>query len=284
MPDPNTTTDTTSNLPAVSANDSTPTDHQSRNGRRNSPKNRGSKNDTRRRQNKKETLNSEDPNRKEKEPQPEGSGQKKSTNQRRKKNQNQNQNLDNDKQPQNKNSDNNKNESKRRPITKKKNKDFKKEDKDFKISVDKSKREFSIRRDNEIAQCVHLLSNRNFRIFKRGQYVTSYGFTRNQKLLGIPNCKFIVNIPLDYPKSPIKLQYGKSNLYQQQQQQQQSSDLEEKLDRLTKNFNSKSNQLLSKGEPIISQLNYFVENAECLSQPNYKSVDKRAKAFLNKFV
>lgn len=155
----------------------------------------------------------------------------------------------------------------------------KKTGKGFKVPIDRSKKELSVRRETEINQCIHVLSNRNFRLFKRGQYVTSYGFTRNQKLLGIPNCKFIVNIPLDYPKSPMKLQYGKSNI----QQQEQAAALEERLERLTKNINYKSSQLVHQGEPIISQLNYLVEKAEFLSQPGFKSIDKREKDFYRKF-
>ncbi|GAV52717.1 hypothetical protein ZYGR_0AG07080 [Zygosaccharomyces rouxii] len=266
--------------PSPSSNPSTfsdsniaPTPQDRRSDRQHFPKHRGPKNHTGKRQNKKEASNKEQPHHTQEETQDEKVARNKNGPSRRKKNLN----SKNERKHQNKDSEHHNNGGKRRP-TSKKNKDDKKEGKDFKLSIDKSKKELSIRRENEIAQCVHVLSDRNFRLFKRGQYVTSYGFTRNQKLLGVPNSKFIINIPLDYPKSPIKLQYGRSNI------QQQPGNLEEKLDRLTKNFNFKSSQLLSQGEPIISQLNYFVEKAEFLSQPGYRLIDKREKHFLNKFV
>ncbi|CAR26727.1 ZYRO0B16698p [Zygosaccharomyces rouxii] len=268
MPDPSPSLSTST----VSDSNSASSHQEKRYNHHHSLKHRGSKNHTGKRQNKKGASNNEQTHDKKKEAQDEKSGTDKNAPSRRKKNQNSN----NERKPKNKDNEHHNNGGKRRPTSK--NKNDKKEGKDFKLSIDTSKKELSIRRENEIAQCIHVLSDRNFRLFKRGQYVTSYGFTRNQKLLGVPNCKFIINVPLDYPKSPIKLQYGKSNA------QQQPGNLEEKLDRLTKNFNYKSSQLLSLGEPIISQLNYLVERAEYLSQPGYKLIDKREKSFHSKFV
>lgn len=266
MSDPN------PSMSAVPDSSGASSNQERRNNRRHFSKNRGPKNHTGKHQNKNKASGNEKSYNNQKESRDEKSGNNKSGSVKREKNQR----LDSEKKSQKKDNERHNAGGKRRSPSKK-NKDDKKEEKVFKLSVDKNKMELSVRRDNEIAQCVHVLSDRNFRLFKRGQYVTSYGFTRNQKLLGVPNCKFIINVPLDYPKSPIKIQYGKSNV------QQQPANLEDKLDRLTKNFNFKSSQLLSQGEPIISQLNYFVEKAEFLSQPGYKLIDKREKSFLSKF-
>ncbi|SJM86653.1 uncharacterized protein ZBIST_2982 [Zygosaccharomyces bailii] len=144
------------------------------------------------------------------------------------------------------------------------------------IYEEKIKGDLTIEREEQINQCSHLLTERNFKLFKRGHYFTSYGFTRNQKLFGTPNLKFIVDIPRDYPKSPIKLQYCNTNCIH-------SVSLEEKLEILTRNFNSKSSKLVSEGVPIISQLNYLVQKADILCLTDYKVRDKREQNFYAKF-
>ncbi|CDH17449.1 uncharacterized protein ZBAI_09237 [Zygosaccharomyces bailii ISA1307] len=145
------------------------------------------------------------------------------------------------------------------------------------VYEEKIKKDLTIEREEQVSQCLHLLTERNFKLFKRGQYVTSYGFTRNQKMFGTPNLKFIVNIPRDYPKSPIKLQYCRTNCIH-------SVLLVEKLDTLTRNFNSKSSKMVSEGVPIISQLNYLVQKADILCLTDYKVRDKREQNFYANFV
>lgn len=144
------------------------------------------------------------------------------------------------------------------------------------IYEEKIKKNLIIEREEQVNQCSHLLTERNFKLFKLGQYVTSYGFTRNQKMFGTPNLKFIVNIPRDYPKSPIKLQYCKTNCIR-------SISLVEKLETLTRNFNSKSSTMVSEGVPIISQLNYLVQKADMLCLTDYKVRDKREQNFYANF-
>lgn len=165
---------------------------------------------------------------------------------------------------------------KRRQRQKAKSQSTERKDHHMNIPNRKIKEALALQRKDEINQCSHLLSERNFKLFKRGQHFSSYGFTRNQKFLGVPNLKFVINIPSDYPRSPLKLQYSKTST-------QLSPFLEEELDILTKNFNSKSFDMVSKGVPIISQLNYLVEKSDELCLPDYKVTDRQEQEFYSKF-
>lgn len=132
-------------------------------------------------------------------------------------------------------------------------------------------------REKEVNQCLHVLSNKYFKLFKRGQHVTSYGFVNDFKLLGISRCKFFINVPYDYPNSAIKLHYKKLD-------SKNAVTSDEKLDILVKNFNIKVRQMVLEGKPLVSQLNYLVHKADVLSRPEFKLIDKREQEFYSKFV
>lgn len=133
------------------------------------------------------------------------------------------------------------------------------------------------KREKEVNQCLHILSNTYFKLFKRGQYVTSYRFVDDFKLLGVARCKLFINVPHDYPNSAMKLHYKMLD-------SKNAATSDEKLDILVKNFNVKVRQMVLEEEPLISQLNYLVHKADVLSRPDFKLIDKREQEFYSKFI
>lgn len=122
------------------------------------------------------------------------------------------------------------------------------------------------KRQEEIEQCIHTLSD--FKLFKKGKHVTSYGYRISPMTdSGKISLKILFNIPLDYPKAPIKLTM-KSN----------EEDFSY-MDTVIANFNWKARQLVKEDWRILSQINYLVSELEILKMENYKQIDKLRNSF-----
>lgn len=146
-----------------------------------------------------------------------------------------------------------------------------------------SNQKFSKEREQELGQCLQLLGQNQFKLFKTGNHVTSYGFIpKKNKILGITGVKFIINIPHNYPSSPIKLTSNKSSPTESNQLNQ--SNHPDRLDILVKNFNIKARQFLNDKIPIVSQINYLMEETEILVDKNFRTMDKMRSDFYSQFV
>lgn len=130
-------------------------------------------------------------------------------------------------------------------------------------------------REDEINQCLHTLSNKSFKLFKKGQYVSSYGLNLDIQTLSKAKIKFNLNVPHDYPSSPIKLHCKRVD-------STVDALLADKLQTLVRNFNIKARDML-RDEPIITQLNYLVYKADLLSMPEFKQIEKREQSFYAAF-
>ncbi|CCD27483.1 Smu2p NDAI_0K02920 [Naumovozyma dairenensis CBS 421] len=136
-------------------------------------------------------------------------------------------------------------------------------------------------RNEEIQQCETLLGPHHFKLFKKGKFVTSYGITFNNsnKVLGKSNIKFIMNVPLNYPQSPIKLSPTTTTAADN------NDDEVKDFQNLINNFNYMARTFfLSNNFPIISQLNFLIQQQDKLILPNYKEFNKLQQTFYSKFV
>ena len=132
------------------------------------------------------------------------------------------------------------------------------------------------RRQKEIDQCLHVLGSSGFKLFKNGRYVTTYNIPFNDSTkFTEEDVKFSINVPMDYPKSAIKLSSNKCN------SQGQSKD--PRLNNVISNFNYKARQLNRQGLPILSQLNYFFEELEFLTYDDYRDLDSMKHKFYAQF-
>ncbi|EJS43328.1 YIL161W [Saccharomyces arboricola H-6] len=135
------------------------------------------------------------------------------------------------------------------------------------MNDDGSKRT-AARRQEEIHQCIHVLSD--FKLFKKGRHVNSFGyrisFTTNS---GKFSQQVLFNIPLEYPKAAIKLTMRNN--------ENVSTDME----LVIANFNWKARQLAKEKWEILSQINYLASEFEVLKQANYKQIDKLRNIFYN---
>lgn len=131
-------------------------------------------------------------------------------------------------------------------------------------------------RQDEVNQCFHVLSQKSIKLFKKGQYVTSYGLALDIRLPDRFRAKLTLNVPHDYPNSPVKLHY-KGN------ESSKDHSREEKLQTLAKNFNIKARDMLLQKIPIVSQLNYLVYRANVLSEPDFKKINQREQIFYAAF-
>ena len=132
------------------------------------------------------------------------------------------------------------------------------------------------RRQKEIDQCFHVLGSDGFKLFKNGRYVTTYNIPFNDSTkFTEEDVKFSINVPIDYPKSAIKLSSNKCN------SQGQSKD--SRLNNVISNFNYKARQLNRQGLPILSQLNYFFEELEFLTYDDYRDLDSMKQKFYAQF-
>ncbi|QLQ82263.1 hypothetical protein HG537_0H00250 [Torulaspora globosa] len=131
-------------------------------------------------------------------------------------------------------------------------------------------------RDREINQCLHVLGNRSMKLFKKGTGVTSYGLNLDVKLPEKVAIKFILNVPHEYPRSPLQLQWRKSS----------SGDnlpREVTLQTIVRNFNYKARDMSLQRIPIVAQLNYLVYKAEDLATSGFKLIDRREREFFATF-
>ncbi|QLL31855.1 hypothetical protein HG536_0C00220 [Torulaspora globosa] len=131
-------------------------------------------------------------------------------------------------------------------------------------------------RDNEINQCFHVLGNRSMKLFKKGTAVTSYGLNLDVRLPEKVAVKLILNVPHEYPKSPLQLQWKKSS----------SGDnlpREITFQTLVRNFNFKARDMSLQKIPMIAQLNYLVYKAENLAASGFKLIDRREREFFAAF-
>ncbi|CCC70501.1 hypothetical protein NCAS_0F00170 [Naumovozyma castellii] len=133
-------------------------------------------------------------------------------------------------------------------------------------------------RQAQIDQCITMLGSDSFKLFKKGKNSTSYGFMlRNRKILGVANLKFIITVPLNYPLSPIKLS-------RQEQTKEDIVQISDQLNILVNNFNNKSKGFIQNDKtPILSQINFFIQDADLLSQKNYKKLDLLKGQFYSQF-
>lgn len=131
-------------------------------------------------------------------------------------------------------------------------------------------------RDKEINQCFHVLGNRSMKLFKKGTCVTSYGLNLDIQLPDKVAVKFILNVPHDYPKSPLQLQWKKNS---------SGDDLtrEVALQTVVRNFNFKARDMSLQKIPIVAQLNYLVYKAENLAASGFKLIDRREREFFATF-
>lgn len=128
--------------------------------------------------------------------------------------------------------------------------------------------ELRLQRKQQVDQMLHALGPQVV-LLRKGQYVTTYS-------LGVPSSfssdqfKLIFNVPLDYPKSSIKLTRAKD-----------SSSGSQPSIRVMNNFNYKAKLLLRSKQPILAQLNYLVTNLKSLESSNYIDTDKIASEFMS---
>lgn len=127
-------------------------------------------------------------------------------------------------------------------------------------------------RDRETGQCFHVLGNKSFKLFKKGQSVTSYGLTLDVRLPERVAVKLIMNVPHEYPRSPIQLQWKKNTSGDNQPR-------EAAIQTLVRNFNFKARDMSLQKTPIIAQLNYLVCRAENLAASGFKLIDRREQEF-----
>lgn len=137
-------------------------------------------------------------------------------------------------------------------------------------------RVISPQRTTEIAQCQYLLSRKQFKLFKDGGHVSSYGFTPTHR----SREKYIVNIPYEYPKQPLKIDIDIESISQQDQL---------KYNNLIRNFNNKCKNDTKNNvkTPIISQLNYLLNSKESLmnnSTQDFNNLTTLKSSFYNQFV
>lgn len=132
------------------------------------------------------------------------------------------------------------------------------------------------RRQEEVNQCFHLLGNKTFKLFKKGQFVTSYGLALDIRVPDRLRANFTLNVPHDYPNSPVKLHYRMND-------STRDPPKEDTLQMVTKNFNIKARDMSSQRIPIISQLNYLVYRANLLATPAFKQTDQREREFYATF-
>lgn len=132
-------------------------------------------------------------------------------------------------------------------------------------------------RDHEIDQCFHLLSNKSFKLFRKGSVVTSYGLTFDVRLPERISVKFVLNVPNEYPKSPLQLHWKRSDSVD-------NFENDAKLQNLVRNFNYKARDMSLQKTPIIAQLNYLVYRAEDLAASDFKLTDRREREFYAAFL
>ena len=131
-------------------------------------------------------------------------------------------------------------------------------------------------REDEIKQCMQQLGSNNFKMFSENKYVTSYGITiRNiQKFENLSTIKFVIDIPFDFPNSPIKLKsIGQNGL-----------ETNNEINNIIKNFNYKSVGFLKLKYPIMGQINYLIQERETLMMDNFKLIHKQKVDFYSQFV
>lgn len=134
----------------------------------------------------------------------------------------------------------------------------------------------SPQRTQEINQCQDLLSHKQFKLYKNGGHVSSYGFTPSQR----SQEKFIINIPYEYPRQPLKVDIDMESISTQQQL---------KYNNLIRNFNRKckNDTKNNMNIPIISQLNYLLNSQSTLmtnSPQEFNNLTTLHSSFYNQFV
>lgn len=137
-------------------------------------------------------------------------------------------------------------------------------------------------KNSELEQVFHTLGNDCFKVFRKGQYVTSYGFIV-KGVLGKDLFKFTLNVPQDYPKSPLKLSNPNKNGLIKTNATQEDVTRNAQVSTLVENFNFKAREFNRISQPITMQLNYLMTQWERLSSPDFKSIDKLQKEFLKQF-
>lgn len=116
-------------------------------------------------------------------------------------------------------------------------------------------------RNTQLSQCDHLLTARHFKLFQKGTHLDSYGFIPTGSTL-----KYNIQIPHDFPRSPIRIQ--------------DSNPI------LSNNFNQWSKKNKDKYN-LVSQLNYLVVNREQLSMVHpqeFNNMSTLRTSFYNQFI
>lgn len=134
----------------------------------------------------------------------------------------------------------------------------------------------------EIERCQRVLGNKAFKLFRRGKKSVTYGYTIhnnnknfNEEYDGIKLKKFKITIEIfnDYPKSDIRITLN-------QQIDNNENKEYEMIKKAIKNFNMRE----KKGESILSDINYFNQNLEILSQDNFNKIDNISKKFYEQHI
>lgn len=124
----------------------------------------------------------------------------------------------------------------------------------------KRKGELKLQRKQEIAQLHHILGDRIF-LFQKGQYVTSYSISMTN-FLGKARYDLIFNVPLDYPKTPIKLR------------KPSGCEKGNPIFFISDNFNFKAKMFLKEKQPLVVQLNYLSTQWESLSSKAFRETER----------
>ncbi|KAL3228985.1 hypothetical protein RNJ44_02072 [Nakaseomyces bracarensis] len=108
-------------------------------------------------------------------------------------------------------------------------------------------------RDEQVAECVHVLKSYNFKLFKAGDYVNSYNLSVREPRAA-RHTKFQVLVPHNYPQSALKVSLPQERVNR---------------DTVARNFNLVSRRWTKDGVPMVSQLNLLVSTLDELSSENY---------------
>ncbi|CCF57858.1 hypothetical protein KAFR_0D02110 [Kazachstania africana CBS 2517] len=133
-------------------------------------------------------------------------------------------------------------------------------------------------REDQINLCIHKLGPSAFKLFRKGRYVTSYGFIpkRSKSTIVQKIGTFLINIPLNYPATPIKLASNRN------EDPESIESLEQ--NQIIKNFNNKARELNTENYSLISQLNYLINEIDRLANKDFLSSDKRKNEFYTSFL
>ncbi|CCH61238.1 hypothetical protein TBLA_0E01840 [Henningerozyma blattae CBS 6284] len=145
--------------------------------------------------------------------------------------------------------------------------------------------------NKELEICSRVLGSKSFKLFKKNSDSISYGYTiHNINISDISKFKILVEIPNEYPNKPINLSLNNKSIVTMSRTMEISNEDSKfqkqvaYLQKSIRNFNFKVLELQLANEPILAQLNYFVQNLDILMNSNYKNISEISKTFYNQFI